>query len=210
MAGAFLIGGERSWRRNSTLPGIGGRRGKSFNEAGADRRRDDLLACCRAWPADWSKTTPVDSLAPGREAPLRLRVVTQPSLSYPRRGLLAGARPGARTKRADAPCSGSTSPTSGGRHGAGRNTCSTGASARGADLSSSTPPAGRRPASCRLVPVYPAGCARPGCWATSCDGCSRAARNRPRRSRFGWPGLTGLMGIARAIKNVHFPEDGTP
>jgi ATP-dependent DNA helicase RecG len=209
MAGAFLIGGgEELAAELGTLPGIGPAREKALNEAGV-MTADDLLGVLPRAYQDWSKTTPVDSLAPGREALLRLRVVTQPSLSYPRRGLsLVRAWGEDQTGRCALQWFNQPYVRRAirrgeeylfyGRVGAWRGPVLVNPSCR--------PAAGELPG---LVPVYPAfGCVSPRLLGDLVRRVLESCPEPPETLPPGWPGRLGLMGIARAIKNVHFPEDG--
>jgi ATP-dependent DNA helicase RecG len=67
------------------LGGIGPKRRQALEEAGVRTAADLLRVLPRAYE-DWSVITPAAALPPGKMAVARLRVMSEPALSYPRRG----------------------------------------------------------------------------------------------------------------------------
>ncbi len=64
---------------------IGPKRRQALEEAGVRTAADLLRVLPRAYE-DWSVITPAAALPPGKMAVARLRVVSEPAISYPRRG----------------------------------------------------------------------------------------------------------------------------
>ena len=177
--------------------GIETSEGKALNEAGV-MTADDLLGVLPRVPG-LVESDAVLARA-GAQALLRLRVVTQPSLSYPRRGLSL-VRAWGEDQTGRCALQWFNQPYVRRAIRRGEEYLFLRARRRVADLSRQ-PPAGRRrrlPGSCRVPPFA---AFRPGCWATSCDGCS-GLRNRETLPP-GWPGASGSWGLPGQSKTSIF------
>ena len=203
--GLFYKGGETV--ELSTLTGVGPAREKALNEAGVAAAEDLLCVLPRAYQ-DWSETTPVSALAPGKEALVRLRIATQPSVAYPRRGLSI-VRAWGEDKTGRCALQWFNQPYVKralrrgeeylfyGRVGNWRGTVLVNPAYRIAG--------GELPG---LVPVYPAfGCVSPRLLRDLVQQALAVCPEPPETLPPGWPERLGLTALAGAVKNVHFPED---
>ncbi|MFZ5975947.1 MAG: ATP-dependent DNA helicase RecG [Bacillota bacterium] len=190
-----------------SISGIGPARKKALMEAGIQTAGDLLNVLPRTYQ-DWSAAVPVSSLTSGSDALVRLRVVTQPSVSYPRRNLSVVRAWGEdKTGRCLLQWFNRHYVKNSLRRGQeyyfyGRVNAWHGM----ALVNPSYMETGKELPG--LVPVYPKiGSVSPATLRGFVHQALKICGTPPETLPAGWPERLGLMGYAEAVQNVHFPKD---